>query len=282
MPDAKDKMLPFSRFAARLSRGKRIRRGDALLDTPDPKAAVAALPVDEFYYLVAERGLPEAQELLHLAAPEQLQMLLDMEIWDRDRLLPSKAEPWLAALIEAPAEQIYQWVRGLDVEVTALLLRRRMTLYDLTMGEEPDSDPEGQFFKTPDGFFMIDALGSPDEQRVTQSLLEALYSTDLNYARRVLVALNQELESNLEEEAYRWRAGRLADLGFVDYFEALEVYAPLDPASVHIGDAPVRAHAQWLTKKPCDQPRQTLCVCPLRSWKPCHRNRQGLLGRWRG
>ena len=46
MSDSKDKMLPFSRFAARLGRGRRIRRGDTLLDTADPQAAVRALPVD--------------------------------------------------------------------------------------------------------------------------------------------------------------------------------------------------------------------------------------------
>lgn len=237
MSEAENKMLPFSRFAARLSRGRRIRRGDTLTDTPDPRAAVRALPADEFYFLITERGLPETQELLLLGSPDQVQLLLDFEAWDRDHLSPAKAEPWLAALAEAPPEQVYEWMRGLDVELVALLMRRRMRLYDLTLGEEPEDDPEGQFFKTPDGFFMIDALGSPDEQRVTQALLEALYSVDLEYARRILVGLKGELDSELEETGYRWRAGRLADLGFVDPYEALEVYAAVDPTSVKIGEA---------------------------------------------
>lgn len=237
MSDPKDKMLPFSRFAARLSRGRRIRRGDTLLDTPDPQAAVRALPVDEFYYLIAERGLPEANELLVLGSAEQVQMVLDMELWDRDQLSLAKASQWLGALVEAPQERIYEWVRGLDIELVATLLRRRMKLWDLTMGEEPEEEPQGLLFKTPDGFFMIDALGTPEEQRVTHALLVAIYNTDLNFARRVLVSLQAELDSELEEQALRWRSGRLADLGFVDYYEALEVFAPLDPASVKIGEA---------------------------------------------
>ena len=237
MSDIKDKMLPFSRFAARLGRGRRIRRGDTLLDTADPQAAVRALPVDEFYYLVAERGLPEAQDLLVLGSPEQVQMILDMEIWDRDRITPAKLSIWLAALVEAPFERVYEWVRGLDIELVAVLLRERMTLYDLTMGEEPETDPEGTLFKTPDGFFMIDALGTADEQRVTHALVVSLYNADINFARRVFVSLQAELSSDLEEHAFRWRAGRLADLGFVDYYEALEVYAPLDPTTVKVGEA---------------------------------------------
>jgi hypothetical protein len=237
MSDSKDKMLPFSRFAARLGRGRRIRRGDTLLDTADPESAVRALPVDEFYYLIAERGLPEAQDLLVLGSPEQVQMILDMEIWDRDRITPAKMSTWLAAMVEAPFERIYEWVRGLDIELVAVMLRGRMTLYDLTMGEEPETDPEGTLFKTPDGFFMIDATGTADEQRVTHALLVSLYNADINFARRVLVSLQAELDSDLEESAFRWRAGRLADLGFVDYYEALEVYAILDPNSVKIGEA---------------------------------------------
>lgn len=237
MSEAKDKLLPFSRFAARLGRGRRIRRGDTLLDTPDPEAAVRALPVDEFYYLIAERGLPEAQDLLVLGSPEQVQMILDMEIWDRDRITPAKLSTWLAAMVEAPFERIYEWVRGLDIELVAVMLRERITLYDLTMGEEPETDPQGTLFKTPDGFFMIDALGTHDEQRVTHALLVSLYNADINFARRVLVSLQAELNSDLEESAFRWRAGRLADLGFVDYYEALEVYAPLDPTSVKIGES---------------------------------------------
>lgn len=237
MSDASDKTIAFSRFAARMARGKRIRRGDTLLDHPDPRAAVAALPADEFFYLVAERGLPEAQELLLLGSPEQVQTVLDIEAWDRDRLSLAKAEPWLSALVEAPFEQVQAWLRGFDVELVALLLRRRMKVWDLTLGEEPEEEPEGQLFKTPDGFFMIEATGGPDAQRVTLALIEALYSADLVHARRVLVALNAELDSDLEEQAYRWRAGRLADLGFVDYYEALEVYAPLDPATVEVGEA---------------------------------------------
>jgi len=43
----------------------------------------------------------------------------------------------------------------------------------------------------------------------------------------------------LEETALRWRSGRMADLGFVDFYQALEVYRELDPASVHLEPGPV-------------------------------------------
>jgi hypothetical protein len=45
-----------------------------------------------------------------------------------------------------------------------------------------------------------------------------------------------ELGSDLEEHAWRWRQGRMADLGYVDFYEALSIYQWLDPASVKVDE----------------------------------------------
>jgi hypothetical protein len=51
-----------------------------------------------------------------------------------------------------------------------------------------------------------------------------------------MMSARWELASDLEEHSYRWRTGRMADLGYAEYYEALEVYRFLDPASVHIDE----------------------------------------------
>jgi len=68
-------------------------------------------------------------------------------------------------------------------------------------------------------------------------ILDNLYRADLNLARRLLVGARSELDAELEELAHRWRQGRMEDLGFADYYEALEVYRELDPASVRLGES---------------------------------------------
>ena len=73
---------------------------------------------------------------------------------------------------------------------------------------------------------------------MTLQLLNALYSQDLDFSRKILVGTRGELDAELEEQAYRWRSGRMADLGFTDYYEALEVYREIDPASVRLGGTP--------------------------------------------
>ena len=42
----------------------------------------------------------------------------------------------------------------------------------------------------------------------------------------LLLASTAALNTQLTEDAYRWRQARMADLGFVDYYEAREIYTP--------------------------------------------------------
>jgi hypothetical protein len=251
-PPAPDNVVALSRYRARIGRGRKLRRADALLEGSDPERAIRALPGDEFYYIVHEIGLGEAGDLLAYARPEQVQAALDFALWDRDQIVSERAAEWLEALSEAPYETVGAWVAGLDVELFALLLRRSARIYDLSVEEAPE-EPEGTPFPTPDGLFVIDVTGlpvedarptAPDQEesatpisaRALIRILDALYRADRHLARRLLVGARAELDAELEELAYRWRQGRMEDLGFTDYYEALEVYRELDPATVHLGE----------------------------------------------
>jgi uncharacterized protein DUF6178 len=250
-PAAPDNVIALSRYRAQLGRGRKLRRADALLEGPDPERAVRALPGDEFYYVVHELGLRDAGDILALARPEQVQAALDFALWERDQIVPERAGEWIEALAEAPYETIGAWVAGLDVELFALLLRQNARIYDLSL-EEPPDEPAGTLYPTPDNLFVLDVTGTPvatvgepgpsdDEDSGTSArafirLIDNLYRADRNLARRLFVGARSELDSELEELAYRWRQGRMEDLGFSDYYEALEVYRELDPASVRLGE----------------------------------------------
>jgi hypothetical protein len=229
-------VVELSRFRAGLSRGRRLRRADLLFAAADPRAAVRELPGDEFYYVIHELGFPDAVEILGHGTAEQVQAALDFGLWDRDQLSDEAVEQWLGAMVEAPSAAVAQWARGIDVELLALLLRRRARIYDLTLEEAPEGD--GAVFTTPDTFFALELLGDEDAQGVTLRLLNALYTQDHPFSRKILVGTRGELDAELEEQAYRWRSGRMADLGFSDYYDALEVYREIDPASVRVGGDP--------------------------------------------
>jgi len=256
-----DNVIALSRYRAQLGRGKRLRRSEAIMATPNPEAAIRALPGDELYYIVHEAGPRDALDILVHATPAQLQVVLDFGLWERDEISPARLSEWLEVLAEAPPDKIGEWIAGLDVELVGLLLLKTSRVYDLSEGEPPD-EPEGIFYPTPDRLFVIDAHGLPDGEgadaesqadgtgderdesaetpesaRSIIRILDSLYRSDRVLARRLLVGVRAELPSGLQEMAYRWRNGRMADLGFADHWEALEVYRELDPASVRIGEA---------------------------------------------
>src|SRR5215510_7462448 len=103
---------------------------EALLESPDPEAAVAALSVPDFYFLVKEVGLADAGDLVALATPQQVRGALDLEIWDRDRVQLEATAPWLASLIEAGSEKLTEVWAGLDTELRALIVARATTIVD--------------------------------------------------------------------------------------------------------------------------------------------------------
>ncbi|MCP4446812.1 MAG: hypothetical protein GY811_15910 [Myxococcales bacterium] len=229
--------MPLERFRTALASPRAEKRLDALISGDDAEEKVQALAVTDLYHLIAEVGLGDSVELLSLCSAEQIQGCVDMEIWDRD--LPSLEAfmPWLAALQENGFEFFGKaWV-GLDAELTALTLARLCIIYDKTLGEEIPDDEDREVFDTPDTFFQVVITAEDDVQRkLLYTIIEDLYRYDLTEARMTLMAARAEPKAHLEEMSYRWRSCRMADLGYVDFYEALEVFRPIDPASVQVGE----------------------------------------------
>jgi hypothetical protein len=232
-------IVPLSRFRAVLARPDGRQRMEALLAADDPEAAIVALPASELYQIIAEVGLEEAIELVAYATPEQLRGCLDIDVWDRDQLQVEAMTPWLKALIDTGYDKLGQVWEKLDTEFTALVLQRLTRVHDLSQEETVPEDVDGPVVYTPDTFFALEILAEDDETvAVVNRAIDYLYRADPNgiLARHTIMAARSEPTAELEEMSYRWRAGRMADLGYVDYYEALEVFRPLDPASVRIGE----------------------------------------------
>ena len=197
-------------YRARLARTRRGSRAAALFDEPDPERAIRALPGDELYYLLREDDPVEAKEVLAYARPEQVQVVLDFGLWSGDRLAESRMEEWVAVMAEMPVETIVSWLKGLDIELVALLLRKGARIYDLSLEEAPD-ELEGIGYETPDRSFVLDVVGyrpgggasgeqapagdsegdeAPEAPISAQALIrivDSLYRVDLPHARRILV-----------------------------------------------------------------------------------------------
>ncbi|HSK05384.1 MAG TPA: DUF6178 family protein, partial [Kofleriaceae bacterium] len=228
---------PLARLRAQLAAPRGVRRIDALLSADDAKAAIAALAPAEVFELVHEVGFEDAADLIHLATPAQIQGCLDLDAWSKDQVEIAPMKPWLASLIDAGFEKVGEVWAGLDAELRALIVQRMVKVYDASLGEEPDEDNEAPILPTSDRYFLLELLGDEDSQRLITQLVEDLYRADPDLARHTIMAARSEPPAELEEQSYRWRAARLADQGYVDFYDALDLFRPLDADGVHIGEA---------------------------------------------
>ncbi|HUS32917.1 MAG TPA: DUF6178 family protein [Kofleriaceae bacterium] len=227
---------PLARLRAHLAGPRGYRRIDALLSADDAPAAIAALSASEIYELVHEVGFEDGQALIEYATPSQIQGCFDLDGWNKDQLEVVSLKPWLAALIEVGFEKVGEVWGALDAELRTLILQKQVLVYDTTMNEGPEEDNDEPIMTTPDRFFLLELKGDDDTQRLTQQLVEDLYRADPQLARHTIMAARSEPPAELEEMAYRWRSGRLADFGYVDFYEALDLFRPLPADQVHIGE----------------------------------------------
>lgn len=238
MTDSKSsKLIPLTRFRTALASPRAEKRIDALISADNAEEVVQALAVTDLYYLIEEVGLADCVELLSLCSNEQIQGCVDLEIWDRDQPSIEAFLPWLATLQENGFEFLGRVWAGMDPELTALTLSRTCNIYDKSLDEEVPEEEERAFFETPDTFFQIVITTNDEVQaKLVHTIIEDLYRSDMVQARHTLMSARSEPAAELEEMSYRWRSGRMADLGYVDFYEALEVFRPLDPAKVKIGE----------------------------------------------
>ena len=227
---------PLARLRAQLAGPRGYKKIDALLSSDDAPAAIAALSPTEVFELVHEVGFEDAQSLIEYATPQQIQGCFDLDAWNKDTLDLQPLKPWLAALVEVGYEKLGEVFGNLDAELRTLILQRQVIVYDTTQNEGPDESSDASIYATPDRFFLVELTGDEDNQRLTQRVIEDLYRANDALARNILMAARSEPPAELEEMAYRWRSGRLADLGYVDFYEALDLFRPLTPDQVAIGE----------------------------------------------
>ncbi len=228
-----------------LSRARGKKRLDVLLAFRDPQALVRALPADDLYLVVRDVGLSDAAPIVQLASAPQFRIFLDLDAWTNGTFHARKALPWLrAARAGAHLEPraAARWARklaGLDLEVLFLVFRSTLRIHEL----EQDPDPaiaSDRFMRTPEGKFVVEFQVDGTEYAAVRGLVDDLYAEDPFKATRLLSAIRWELPSDLEEEALRWRNGRLADLGYPSADEALSWFARPPRAPAHRPGAPAR------------------------------------------
>jgi hypothetical protein len=194
-----------------------------------PEEIIQQLPDLEVFLTIKEVGEKDCLELISLTAPEQIQFMLDLDLWKRDQLDPEKVLQWMEILIESGEAKVTQFIHSIDPELIALLLKKFLEVF--TLEGEPIEVRDRVPSFTLDQHFYVDFKGK-GVREIFQPFLEIFYRTDGDGYRKLMDSFIVELESELEETNYRLRNSRLADHGFPDFEEALEIYRFVNPDSL--------------------------------------------------
>ncbi|MBA3038078.1 MAG: hypothetical protein FP814_16510, partial [Desulfobacterium sp.] len=71
---------------------------DRILEAKHPAALVHSFPEEDFYFLINDIGIYDAFELLNLASEKQWEYILDVELWEKDRIEINSVTKWLDIL----------------------------------------------------------------------------------------------------------------------------------------------------------------------------------------
>jgi hypothetical protein len=198
-----------------------------ILESPQPASLVRSLPRTDLFQLLHELGKEESLEILHLASPEQVRFILDWELWEEWSVSVDKTAEWLDLLL-TDEDQAMETVSALDQELLLVFLKKTIDvgggLGDIVNSEDHQQEWDHTF----DEMYYIRFLDKERSDLVLR-LLDLLFRQDQPLYRSLMQGVENELLSELEEQAGQFRRGRLADDGFPELHEAATLYARIAP-----------------------------------------------------
>jgi hypothetical protein len=204
-----------------------VARRAELLDLLErPELVIPELPEGELCFTAKALGLADAGWLLRHATPEQVVACVDLDAWANDVPDCAALDAWFASFADAGPETLLGAAHALDPETLVLYLKERIEVVMKTeeQGWEP---PVGA--RTVEGQFYFRARRERDDLAEVEMLLRCLFESDYWLYFRLLQGVIWELRTETEEWALRWRSGRLEDLGFPSWNEAMGIYGYVRP-----------------------------------------------------
>jgi hypothetical protein len=196
---------------------------------------VRFLSDEEIYFSIKSLGEEHAPNLIAATSAKQLRYIADIDFWYKDMFKTRSAGRWLEILDRAGDDKLLQFVRTSDPELVLTLLRKFMKVFirnpELDFVEEREVLPP---FTIDDIFFV--EFPDPDFQDVLTRLLEIMFRSDVEYYFGIMEELARGIPMEDEDMALKWRKARLADHGFPEFDEALEIYNYLQLGAISTED----------------------------------------------
>jgi hypothetical protein len=200
------------------------QRAKLILYSPYSEGVVKNLPPQELFLTLKASSLDLAVELLSYAKGSQIQFMFDIDAWYKDRIRAERVASWIILLFNAGEDKVLEWLRIADWDFLIAIFQKFVKVYkkpdDMELIEAMDFLPP----YTLDDFYFIE-FKVPSLEFYFRRIIEILREEMPDTYFALMESVIWEIPAEVEERAYRWRNGRLADEGIPEYFEALDIFS---------------------------------------------------------
>jgi len=195
---------------------------EEFLTRSDAAHVVRAASFEEVFFTIKHIGLSDSLDLLPLVSGKQIRGFIDLDCWRKDTFVRKPFMEWVAAFIQSGAEETMKAISGIDDTVIALFLKDLIYVYEI----DRDDPPTGtQLIFTPDNRFGVEPMEEGEATTIGMLILDALFKYNPSLGTQILTKVRYTNRIELEETAYENKNRRLEMHGFVDYYDAMSIYA---------------------------------------------------------
>lgn len=208
------------------------RKYQLLTLSDDMDELVKSMPSEDIYYTIEAAGRTDAMELVAATTPGQMTSIIDITCWDKDRLDEDELLDWFGYLIQHDPETAIKKVSELDRNLVAQLINRFVKVQRFEWNDDRRYIDDDMLFSLDDSYIfeLLDPASKSNERFVV--FIQMLYRLNFDLYRLLMETLIWETDANLDEIGYIDHAGRMADRGYPDYYNAIGLLSPTDPEAL--------------------------------------------------
>ena len=222
---------------------------DMILEAPSPATLIQSFPDQDLYYLMHKIGVHDFIPVLAQATSSQWEYILDVEVWDDDRLNPHMITQVFSLLFKAAPQRLLRWAIMEKPDFVEYYLSQKMHVVIREHDEVPPEDFD-DYITLDDKFYFRfpgrqsgtdenlegellpqDAPredGLPDDApELIEQMIKSLAAMDLSVLHGLFLETLSLLPAETEEEQFRQKTIRLAEKGFLPTHEAIGIYQPV-------------------------------------------------------
>jgi hypothetical protein len=196
-----------------------------MLENAEGRSRIRRLASAHLFFGVKELEDEEISRLLPHVTQEQWTGILDLDVWSKDRVSLGQFLYWEKFILQAQDSVAAKLIRAADPELWELLFNRHLSTYMKNEDEIEGPIKEGDYLDTPDGNYLVVLPANAERAGLLRALLLRLYELDPGWAALTLESSRYRTSKEAEEVAYQNRKRRIEEMGFQDYYEAIEIYS---------------------------------------------------------